>query len=241
MPVLYGKNTILYSCNVSIFNPYDSSKVGFPDQYIKQIKHLHLKAQPKYGAEGGVPIDVGAAVQHFADRGCEVETFELSLKRDGRYGDQDNYTASEDAAQWLSVHSRELLTALVGLTVSKSLTISLSFSQKGVVNLTAVSGLFRDRLIKRLASHKEFTFTEEEDFDAEFLGDRRKSDKELSDKEVSEDCEDGGDGEEDGSEHTAYESEYFNEDDEDSYLIWYWSKWCLRPQHSKAQKDSASA
>lgn len=228
MPVLYGENTFSYSCNVSIFNPHDSSKVGFPDLYIQQIKHLELQVQPKLSAEDRFRFDIGPTIQHFVDRGCEVQTFELSLESDDRYVDYDDYTAFEDSEDWLLAHSNELLTALLGLKVSEALTISLSFSQRGcaMVNDAAVSGLFQDHLIKSLASQKDFTFTEKVDFDTEFLGDIK-----VHDREVDEDDKD------DGSE----DSENFNEDDEDSYVIWYFFSWCLRPHHAKAQTDNASA
>ena len=136
----------------------------------------------------------------------------------------DDRDADEDIALWLVAHSNELLTSLVGLKLSKTLTISLSYSQKTIVDDKAeekVSGLLRDHLIKSLASQKNFTVTENKVFNTEVLGD----------KEVNEDRED------DGSE----DSDYFDEDDADSCLTWYEFSWCLRPQHFKAQTDIASA
>ena len=233
--MLYGENTFLYSCNVWIFNPRDYPKVGFPDQNIQDIKHLELQAQPaKLGANGQVPVTVGATVQYFVDRGCDLQTFKVSLKElesDDHDADDDDgafsVKPSEDIALWLVAHSNELLTALLGLNVSKTLTISLSYSQKTIVDDKAegkTSGLFRDHLIKRLASQKNFTVTENKDFDKEFLGDKNVS-------EDRKDCEDD----------EFEDSDYFDEDDADSYLTWYGFSWCLRPQHSKSQTDSASA
>ena len=100
MPVLYGENTFSYSSDVSIFNPCDSSKIGFPDQYIQRIKHLELKAQPKLRADGQIRVVVGATIQHFVDHGCEVQEFEISLESDGGYGDHGDYHPSGDSMDW---------------------------------------------------------------------------------------------------------------------------------------------
>lgn len=240
--MLYGENTFLHSCNAWIFTPHDYLEVGFPDQNIQQIKHLELQVQPKLGAEGQVSINFGATVQYFVDRGCDLQTFRLWLNELGSTnGDDDRviYSAygentSEHIALWLVAHSDELLTALVGLKVSKTLTISLSYSQKMVFydeTQQEVSGIFRDHLIKSLAFQKNFTVTEHMGFDIEFLGD----------KEFSEDREDDGSKDDKSEDIGSEDSEFFDEDDAESYFTWYGFSWCLRPQHSKAQTDSASA
>lgn len=227
MPVLYGENTFSYSCAMSIFNDEDYLKVGFPDQRLEQIKHLELKAQPGRRVEPMVPVNVAATIQYFVNRGCDLLTFKLALNQleDYEPGDDDD---KQQLLQAVALSS-DVLAALVRLKVSKTLTISISYSQKRTIveheTEGTVSDLFQDHLIKCLGSQKNFTVTNEKFFDTDFLG-------------KDEDHEDGEDGEDDGSEDS---DEWYDEDDADSYITFYCFSWCLRPQHCKAHTDNASA
>lgn len=223
MPVLYGKNTFLYSCDMSIFNDEDYLKVGFPDQNLQQIKHLELQVQPKVDVEHILPVSIAATIQYFVNRGCDLQTFELLL-----YEQSDDLGGDNDDKHFLlraAAFSSEIRAALVGLKVSKTLTISVSYSQQRTIVEHETEGTIGDffcKWIRSLASQNNFTFTEEMVFDTEFLG--GDEDHEAREDDSSEDS-----------------GEFFDEDDPDSYRTSYDISWCLRPQQSTAQTDSGSA
>lgn len=213
MPVLYGKNTFWYSCDMSILNDEDYLKVGFPDQNLQQIKHLKLQVQPKVDVEPILPVSVAATIQYFVNRGCDLQTFRMLL-------DEQKHSLLRAVA-----FSNEVCAALAGLKVSKTLTISISYSEQRTPIEHETRGTIGDSFGKRirsLASQKNFTFMEEVAFDTEFLG--ANEDREAREDDSFEDSD-----------------EFFDEDDPDCYRTTYRFSWCLRPQNSKAQTDSASA
>ena len=207
---------------MSIFNDEDYLKVGFPDQNLQQIKHLALLVQPKVGAEPILPVSVAGTIQYFVNRGCDLQIFELLL--DERFDDSDVDDDEKNSLLRAVAFSSEVCAALVGLKVSNTLTISISYIQQRYIVEHETEGTIDDffrKWTRSLASQKNFTFTDEMVFDTKFFGGD-------ANQEAREDV---------GSEDSAA---FFDEEDPDSYRTFYGISWCLRPQYSKAQTDSAS-
>ena len=223
MPILYGENTFFYSCDVSIFNNEDYIKAGFPDQNLHLIRHLEIEVEPKTDFETILPISVAATIQYFTRRSCELQTFRLLLR------DFDHYDLLSDefgdhGLLALISDTGEVYAALFELQVSQSLTIFLTYCQrKTIVEHERYEGTVgKDRfpgMIERLACAKNFKIEEEQDFDTEFLGEGQENKDDDSDDS----------------------SEFYDEDEPDSYVTTYWFSWCLRPQHSEVQTDTATS
>ena len=217
MPVLYEKNSFLYSYDMSLFNDEDYFKSGFPDQNLQRIKHLELR--DKYSIEPMDHTSLAATIQYFVDRDCELQTFHLALD-EVESDDLVDVEDEEEKHRFLSAvaFSSDVLAALVRLKVLKSLTISLWYSQQRTFVGHEIEGtirnVFNDHLIKSLASQKNFTVTITEHFDTESLG----------------------------NENDPKGWDYpYDPDDPDCYVTFYSPSWCLRPQHPNAQTENASA
>ena len=219
--ILYGENTFLYSCDVSIFNNEDYIKVGFPDQNVHLIRHLRIEVEPKSDFEPILPISVAATIQYFARRGCELQTFDLLLED---YKHRDPLSEEFDDHNLLDLigGTGEVCNALVELQVSQRLIIFIAYCQRKTPDEHDAEGTIgEDRfpdMIDWLAYTKNLRIAKRKKIHTVFRGDTEKDEDLDSENSV----------------------ELYDEDDPDSYVTTYYFTWCLRPQRSKVQTDTAT-
>lgn len=205
MAILYEQNTFRYLCGSSVYNDKVYPKLGFPDQHLDRIKHLEIELDLENSIEWIAPNSVGAMIQYFVIRGCDLQTFALSLDEMLEcYGDDED----RHRLFWDIAACQEVMAALVELKVSKTLTISIRYRQKDDVFARKSLGDELQDFVNRLASGKAMTATKQE----------------LSEA-IQYTAEDVGE----------YDFEEEDDDEEDRTLTSYEIMWCLRPQHSKQQ------
>ena len=196
---------------MSAFDVEYHIEVPFSDQNIHLIKHLEIKVDSRQDIDPG---SVAATIQYFTSRDCEFQTFRLLL---------ENFTIGtrDDLVYLIGICGNgQLYGALVELQISRSLSIDLAYCQyktrvkhghEGTVGETHFPGM-----IEKLASTKNFKIMQEKSFSTEFLGDMEKA--EMRD----------------------FFRVVYGEFDPDSYFTKYHFSWCLRPQHSEVQTDTAA-
>lgn len=205
MAILYEQNTFRYSCGSSIYDDKVYPKLGFPDQQLDRIKHLEIEVDLESRFEWITPNSVGAMIQYFVIRGCDLQTFALSLDEMlGPYGDDED----RHHLFWEIAAGQEVMAALVKLKVSKTLTISIRYLQKDDVFDQKSLGDELQDFVNRLASGKAMTATKQEfseaiEYTPAALG--------------------------------GYDLEEVDDSEEYRTLTSYEISWCLRPKHSKQQ------
>ena len=205
MPIMYGENTFLYSCNSSIAAYQDNYwkvdiQIHTPDVHLRDMKHVKLQFDGMHylwmlasgRAASGCFV---TKLRLFSKLGCKLQTFELMMTEiyDGR-----NHQRHRNDRKWHPLyHDITILDAvkadLVKLSVSEALTLTLVSLQRNDIFDPEVQISQYDRfqiLLNLVAAEKKMPAIE-----------KKSSETEVALSSVK---------------ATRYEM-----------------SWCLRPQHSK--------